>query len=787
MIRNRLIAAGVAAAFAGTGMALSLPAGAQGLEEIVVTARKVEETLQDAPVSVSAFSELAIQNLNILSVDDIARFTPGLSTSAYVGRRGDRPVIRGQSNVLAGVQFGVESGTAYFVDGVYWPGSIASLDMNSIARVEVIKGPQSALYGRNTYAGAINFVSRDPSNEFEGRASATAGRHDEYEATLSLSAPLIEDQLFFSVNGRLYEYGGEYYNQATGNKVGQERTKAISAVLTWQPNDAVQLRLRSAFGKDRDGFTPIFLWNSDQNNCAPGFRSNFYYRDFGALLTGQGLQYGTNENQYFCGTIPSRPDLIDLDPNQVPLVGFERYQWMNSLALDMDLWDTGYTLTLQGAYRTERDRYGFDSDFQSAPINIITTQQKNLVDDYSVELRLASPQDEPLRWLAGVFLYDQDNDEIRITAANPFGVGLEPEIITGTRNQALFGLVEYDFSDAITGTLEARYAEERKDRIDPAFQGERTFYSFTPRATLAWQLNPDLNLYGIVARGNKPGGLNGAQGAPSGRATYEEETSTNFEFGAKTVWLDGRMTANVAAYYTRAKDVQLTTAVGTPDGSSTTSIATNQGSAEIWGLELEVQAALTDNLIVGASYGWSRPRFTEGCDDFEYTLNSGGFLIPPIDQLTPAQRELCSIKGNRLPLSSEHQATLNARFTQEIGRGFEWFVSGDLTYESSKFVQVHNRAKVGAATLLGMQLGIESDTLRISIYGRNLLDEDSVVNATRWGDLRYNGIPVPPGIFNRAPAEVDGQAVDRGFLGPRAFFTTLRRGPSYGIQATWRF
>jgi outer membrane receptor protein involved in Fe transport len=150
----------------------------QGLQEIVITARKFQETLSDAPVSVSAVTSDSINELGLNSIEDFARQATGLSFSQAFGRSTDRPVIRGQSNVLAGVQAGVETGAAFFVDGVYYQGDIQGFDPQSIERVEIIKGPQSALYGRNTYAGAINYITKDPSEKFSigGRAGWRSGR-----------------------------------------------------------------------------------------------------------------------------------------------------------------------------------------------------------------------------------------------------------------------------------------------------------------------------------------------------------------------------------------------------------------------------------------------------------------------------------------------------------------------------------------------------------------------------------------------------------------------------------
>lgn len=271
---------------------------------IIVSARKREETLLEAPVAVSVFDSTAIENLQLQSVDDVARFTPGLSFSSAFGRSTERPVIRGQSNVLAGVQFGVESGTAYFIDGVYFAGSIQSLDPNELQRVEVIKGPQSALYGRNTYAGAINFITRGGSDEFEGSAKARFGSHDTRELAASIAGPLLP-----GLTGRLsvrdYEYGGEFTNEVTRELVGQEKSTSISTVLDWRPTEMFDSRLRVSFQEDRDGTIPLFLQPAASNNCLPGYRSLSSWIRSGS----------TNTNQYYCGVIRPAPVALNTGPD----------------------------------------------------------------------------------------------------------------------------------------------------------------------------------------------------------------------------------------------------------------------------------------------------------------------------------------------------------------------------------------------------------------------------------------------------------------------------------------
>jgi len=811
-----------AAAIAATSLA-AIPAASaqeegaqpQARDVITVTARLREETILDAPVAVTAFGQEDILDLGLQSVDDVARFTPGLSFSAAFGRTSERPVIRGQANVLAGVQFGVESGTAYFIDGVYYPGSIQNLDTNDLARVEVIRGPQSALYGRNTYAGAINFITRGATDEFEGQLRARGGTYGEHEVSAGISGPM-GDRAGFRLSMRDYNYDGEWTNQVTGDTVGSQSTTSFSAVVDLNLTDHFDFRLRAQYSESRDGTLPLFLQPAASNNCSPGYRSLNYWSRSGS----------TNNNQYFCGVIqpgqvalntgpalPGKPAIVPGVPANAlnPFLPFQLYSTADGTAFDgisnntilmsgimnWDMGGSGYVLTVSGAYRDEERRFGSDSDHSSInfvlqPVGMADTgaffanTTRNLVEDYSFEARLASPVNERLRWMVGAYYYDQVNDGFSITFSNPSGNASKQ---LTTTNTAFFGLIEYDVTDNLTVTFEGRHAEEEKTTLDgistaTPFNRSDTFSNFTPRLTLNWSVSPETTLFAVYARGVKPGGQNGQIGETTGNPIYDQETSENFEVGVKRSLFGGAGYFAASAYFIEATDVQLTTAVSNPAGAIN-SVATNQGAAEILGLELEYRQQLTDMLSVGATYAWTQPEFTEGCDDAQWELTSGGGVIagnataPGTGTQFFGQTGNCSIAGNRIPLTSEHQLSVNGELRAPFGQNgrLEWFARGDYTYESSKYVQVHNLAETGPASILGAQIGIESDTWTIMAYGRNMLDEDSIVMAPRWLQTPYLSAGFSP---NTAPADAA-----RG--PPRAFFGTLRRGAAYGVEARYRF
>jgi iron complex outermembrane recepter protein len=820
-MRKTILMAG-AAAFA---MTMQPPtAAAQESEDeteltqdtIIVSARKKEEGLLEAPVAVSAFDSTAIENLQLESVDDIARFTPGLSFSKAFGRSTERPVIRGQSNVLAGVQFGVESGTACFIDGVYYSGSIQNLDPNDLQRVEVIKGPQSALYGRNTYAGAINFITKGGTDEYEGSGKLRFGNNSTKEASLSVSGPI---SFVPGLTGRLsyrgYEYGGEFRNAVTEDLVGDESSLSFSGVLDWQPDDNFDVRLRTSYNKDDDGPLPLFLQSAAANNCLPGYRSlNFWSRSG-----------STNRNQYYCGVIApgqvalnTGPDadgvpnlvagvptnaLLPFAPQAYSLAdgtafdGLERDLYITTLIANYDIGGSGYVLSVLGGYSEEQLLTGFDSDhssvnwFTSGPAlePFFANTNRDDVEDTSIELQLRTPDQNRFRAMVGLYYYDQWIIDSDITFADPDGSNTRVGKRT-IRNEAVFGLVEADITERLTLTAEGRYAEETKTDSTSTLTPRVTFDKFTPRITLDYDLGNGGTIYGVFAQGVKPGGINGAIGESVGLPTYEQEESDNFELGIKTPLPDvglGQWNASLSGYFIDATNVQLTSAVASPVGAIT-SIATNQGEGEIKGIELDVSGAVNEVVSGGFNYAWTDATFTEGCDADEWILTSGGGLFNnpnaqsgnDFTALFPGSGPAsCSIAGRRFPLTSEHQASAFARadFREAGPFGSDFFVSGDVTYESSKFVQVHNQAETGDATIIGARFGFETDGWTLSAYGQNINDEDSIVIATRWLQTPYFITAFSP---NTAPTTASRSA-------PRAFFGTLRRGPQFGAELRLRF
>ena len=830
-----------ASALAGqTAIAQSGGATAQGpsLEEVVVTARKREESLQDVPLPVTALTEADISNRQVSSLDDVAKFTPGLVFSKVFGRATERPVVRGLASVLAGTNASVETGVAYFVDGVYYPGDIQSLDMNDVARVEVIRGPQSALYGRNTYAGAINFVTKRPGDATSGSVSAS---FDPDERNLSARlAARPADWLAVTLNGRYYDFDGQWTNKLTGRKVGFEKTSSFGGTANLTLTENTELRLRFQRNRDRDGSRPIFFQSGAENNCFPGTRSLGSYNSTST----------DNTNQWYCGEIKPRdvylndapvtqgfPPLLGIPSTLrgqaagaliydtrvgLPFSGVERDLDLLTASFRWDIMGSGYSMVLNGGTRDEDRKTGADSDHSQ--VNIIgpdingvralatgSSAARDTYEDWSGELRIESPQDDRFRWMLGVYHFEWENRNYRIDFASPGGQD-RPSQIFDIINTGYFGSVGFDFTDRLSATLEMRSAEERKGQIDwtqvpnvptgptaaavydSSIRGNDEWKSTTPRATVDFKLNEDVTLFAIWAKGYKPGGFNGAVAITNGRPldeSFKQEESVNYELGMKSQLMDRRLTLNVSVFKMTIDDIQLTTPITNATTGAVTSISTNQGDGEIKGLEIESRFAATDDLTLGFTYALADTEFTNGIDDFQFQITSGGGIFNPANPTDPARnlngRGNGSIVGNPFPLAAKHTASLTADYSRPVfGGGYRLYVNSDLSYTSKKNIQVHNTAYTGSALLMGARVGIETDNWRAGFYGRNLLDESSAVGATRWLHSYLIGIPATAGPAATLDPGLPPTTVAAYSL-PRGIFGTLRRERQIGLELNYKF
>lgn len=872
------------AATAGLALTSAAPAMAQGRAtaanndgDIVVTARRREERLQDTPVSVSVVTSDLINARGLNSIDDFARNSTGISFSQAFGRTTDRPVIRGQSNVLAGVQAGVETGAAYFIDGIYYQGDIQGFDPQSIERVEIIKGPQSALYGRNTYAGAINYVTRDPSRDFTVSGRLRAAEHDEYEAAASISGPIAGDVLGFRAGARFFTYGGEYRNQLTGRRVGDEETISAYATLLFRPTPDIRIRPRIYYQRDDDGPLALFLQSAEFNNCRPGFRSPNFRTRSSAVPFVPAVVTSANQNQYYCGVVRPQPNGVRLNTDPLPITipafagpppafatpaiagnfdgtafdGVENRQIILSNVAEWDIGGSGWVVQSLTGYRRNTNLFGTDSDHSDAFVyfntnpaiggsipNPLTTEpafantNRDEQTDFSQEIRLSSPQDRPLRGTIGLYYFSQNFTSTDITFASgraglPLGTDLSQRATI--RDRAIFGMLQWQPIEPLTFSAEVRYAEETKTLIDRSsataagifcagaqsrvaqFSGglaagqtvtcrpEGVFDGWDPRFTIDYQPNPNLLFYAVFARGRKPGGFNGTAGVTAATQTgqqgfinYLPEVSTGGEIGVKWDSSDRRLRVALAGFYNELTDVQLTSAIPNPAGTGAlTSIVTNSGDARTWGVELELTARPARGLDLTLNFSYVNAHFTRGCDADEFILNSGG-LRPNFDTRnpTPAGLALCTIEGRRLPLGSPLTINGSASYESSIpGTNLTFFTNANFSFEDSKYIQVDNLAETGDAFILNGRIGVRGQRWSVALFGRNLTDEDSIPLATRWFDLRYGAGTrnLPAGVGNPPTLPFDGRPAQIETGTPRAFFGALRRGRTFGIEATFNF
>ncbi|MEZ5474775.1 MAG: TonB-dependent receptor [Steroidobacteraceae bacterium] len=834
--------------FAQTAAATS--ADSSQIEEVLVTARKREESLQDVPLSVTALNASSIEEMRITTPDDISRFTPGLSIVSGFGRSGvERPTMRGQTNIQGAPN------ASFFVDGIYVAGGSLATETSNLERIEVIKGPQAALYGRATFAGAINYITKRPTNELSGKLSVTAAQHGETDLVGSLSGPLIQDTLLFYVGARHYSYDGEYTNQFDLRSAGQQNSDSGTIKLLWTPNESFEATLLATMAKDHDpGAIPIGLQGRQFNNCQLRVLNGTAANNFAGTIL-------PRSPGYQCGTVLGANDLVvnqrsDVLPDQGSRRDDKRFALTTKTSFG-----AGYELTTVAGYHEQEgqnqldqsyDAYDtFTNAFGASQVGAFWSGSASKSDDFSAEVRLDSPAEERFRWRVGGYYLKANDDDIKNKKYVPLGTTLnvagttncvvfssyiecpqsavEPLALRELTNRAVFADVEYDFTDKLTATFEARYAIEKQQQINTQtvgtlncalptstpgvvldackFTGE--FKSTTPRLTVRYEASPEATYYFNAAKGTKPGGFNSITAVATGidinvpvKAVYDEEESKVFEVGGKFVFLERRASLNVALFYTDLTGQQLTSNIaGIRNGAAiVNSFTANIGATEIKGLELDGSFRVNEAWDVRGTFSFIDSKVKEFFDNNQVNLTSPNGVIrttplpynqvllcnnpPPAAQVPgrPAWLDAIaadlaaygSVAGNTQPRTPKVQASLSSTYKGTFSNGLGWRVGGDVTYEGSKYGQVDNFNETGARTYVGARAALISDHWDLTLWGKNLTDDDTPLDILRWVDTR--------GI---TPATYFTPAV--GGITPRAFGLSLPRGRQIGVTAAYRF
>lgn len=758
--------------------------------EIIVTARKREETLTDVPLTITAVTEEQLDRANVDDVSDLAQQTPGLSFRQGFGRTGagqggdasSRPSIRGMSNILGAPN------ASFFVDGVYVSGNITSYQLDNLARVEVIKGPQSALFGRQTFSGAINFVTRRPENEVHGKIKLTAGQYDHYEASGYITGALVPDKVLFEINARSYDFGGDYLNLDNGRRdIGDQSSRSIGTKLILAPSDNFEATFNFGFSRDIDKGFPIQLQGSINNNCfLPIINGTITVPGIGTIPRAVNRSVG-----YFCGEIES-PTQYSWNIDEIEARGYnglDRSVYRSSLKLEAST-DSGWQFTSISAYNTSRNQQAYDNTYQPIPSATIPITafapsiSGSRVKDLSQELRIATPVSAPVRALAGVYYYRED-DGLRFSYNYQRNALYLQDTQDGVRNKAVFGLIEWDAADKLTLTAEARYQTETIIGSNEASVSAATtpqlvvlpttlvrrakFDAFLPRFTARYELGPDWNIYGSAAKGNKPGGFNDLPTnarqtdidffLSEGLDTFDEETAWSYELGAKGSLLDRRAWFSLAGFYVDWSSQQLTrseaylTSAATPTAASAAFIQ-NAGKSRIRGLDFDISGKPSDWLFLRFAYTFVDAKFLDFNDEVtERIFDTDGIPSYNADGTRNAldtDTRDGQVRGNRLPQTPQHQFVLTSEIGMPVSPSLKAFLRSDFSYEGKRYVQVDNLAHTGDSYLWNLSTGIENDAWTLQLFVENLLDDRTPAVVTRLIDSRRGFLSIPNGLGGRS-------------------------------------
>jgi iron complex outermembrane receptor protein len=715
------------------------------VQEIVVTAQKRSENLQDVPVSVTALSGETLAARGATNVLSLSNLAPGLRVNAADTSASPKLYIRGVG--LSDFNPNASSSVGVYVDGVYVGSPLAQMaGFFDLAQVEVLRGPQGTLYGRNTNGGAINITTKRPTQSYSAEAALEYATYNAVNAQLGVGGPIVADKLAFRAAGQFVKDDGYVYNRTTGDDLNATRYGAARLSLLFTPtsdlevlaqvnrsinrSDAIALGHRALFPTDAAAGGPDGL-------CAPSLYASGRCVDL--------LGYAdTDRNKDAVDSNQQGKDKVDLFGSSaqvtwklgaVSLVSVTAWQW---------------------AHRNDPE------NTDASPLRMLEIDYLSRQRQFTQELRLQSnASDARFNWVLGAYYLDEtvkdasSQDTLRdlrplfATPDNPTGLSLENSVADfshpytqKTRGYAIFGQADYKATDRLTATVGLRWSSDKKDFdyksladgtvVLVASKQDKTFSDWSGRLGLRYELTPNASVYATFNRGYKSGGFfGGLATTPQELEPYANETLNAYEAGVKSELFDRRVRLNVSTFYYDYSNQQVF--AQTVRGGVTTLVLDNAANSKIRGAEAEVTARLTRRLDLTAGLSLLDAKY-------------GQYLSEGHDY-----------SHNRLPESPKVTFNGTAAYTVPLSSGATLALSADATYASRAYFDNSNLERLSQASVwvAGAQATWRSPqgSVEAGAFARNLFDKRYLTNVSNIDsggeDLLVFNHPRSLGIFLR--------------------------------------
>ena len=633
------------------------------IEEIIVTSRYRAEKLSAIPDSITAFTQADIERHRIERINGVAALTPNLRFS-------DDQEVGISTLVIRGVRQNRGTGqppVSFRIDGVSATNNLLTTqELFDIESVDVLRGPQGALYGRNAIGGAILVSTRQPTAEPEYGIRLSAAEGKDYVVAANASGPLGSDKLLYRAAVRWQDREGQLENPFLDNqKVDFKESASFRGRLLYKPTDALSIDLRGQYS-DQQGGSGYFMPGSEGVLPLPPPAEPIFF---------------------------GNPTYV-IQSNRIgeSFVKFSEFSAKIDYAFD---WGTFTSVTSYTDVDSGNDQ-DLDQTFVDA-INIVVIDDSETL---AQEFRLTSNADQALRWVAGAYFFDQDR--FRSLATTFFGFPVPPAAQDlKLRNYAVFGNMSYDLTGDLELTLAFRYDEETPEDLT---QGRsETFTKLQPKASLAYTFREGLLGYVTAGKGFRAGGFNNLSEGSNFAPGFDEESLVSYETGLKWSAYDGRLRSGMSLFFTDYTDQQffLFDQTGTQANI-------NVPKSELWGGEIEMTALPTDSLRVDVAFGYTDSEIKEYQD-------VQGVLVPPE-----------AIIGSKVPGAPVWTLNLGLQHTAALSASMDLVSRLDYEHRDKTYWTLDNLDIQEAYDLVNLSFSLERENWTTRLYVNNLLDEEYI-------------------------------------------------------------